>query len=92
MRKLLIFVFGVENENFGVLCRKIGKNRFGGKGFSRTGFTKDQTVVIASLFAVGLAPIAGQFGPVAGVLAGMLGSVIIIGKYLRREGSEFAAL
>ncbi|MBO5726627.1 MAG: permease-like cell division protein FtsX, partial [Clostridia bacterium] len=27
-----------------------------------------------------------------GVLAGMIGSVIIIGKYLRREGSEFAAL
>lgn len=27
-----------------------------------------------------------------GVIAGLLGSVIIIGKYLRREGSEFAAI
>lgn len=27
-----------------------------------------------------------------GVVAGVLGSVIIIGKYLRREGSEFAAI
>lgn len=27
-----------------------------------------------------------------GIIAGVLGSVIIIGKYLRREGSEFAAI
>ncbi len=27
-----------------------------------------------------------------GVFAGVLGSVIMIGKYLRREGSEFAAI
>ena len=27
-----------------------------------------------------------------GVLAGVFGSVIMIGKYLRREGSEFSAL
>ena len=33
---------------------------------------------IASLFAVGLAPIAGQFGPLAGVLAGMLHGAIVM--------------
>ena len=33
---------------------------------------------IASSFAVGLAPIAGQFGPLAGVLAGMLHGAIVM--------------
>lgn len=33
---------------------------------------------LASIFAVGLAPVAGQFGPVAGVLAGMLHAVIVM--------------
>ena len=35
-------------------------------------------ILLAALFAVGLAPIAGQFGPVAGVIAGMLHSAIVM--------------
>jgi len=34
--------------------------------------------LLASAFAVGLAPIAGQFGPVAGVIAGLLHAVIVM--------------
>lgn len=33
---------------------------------------------LAAVFAVGLSPIAGQFGPLAGVLAGMLHAVIVM--------------
>ena len=32
------------------------------------------------------------FGYILGVFAGVIGSVIMISKYLRREGSEFAAI
>lgn len=35
-------------------------------------------IVLAAMFAVGLAPIAGQFGPVAGVVAGFLHSAIVM--------------
>lgn len=33
---------------------------------------------LAAIFVVGLAPLAGQFGPVAGMLAGMLHAVIVM--------------
>lgn len=39
---------------------------------------QDAGILIASLFVVGLSPIAGQFGPVAGVLAGLLHSSIVM--------------
>lgn len=35
-------------------------------------------ILIASLFVVGISPIAGQFGPIAGVFAGMLHSAIVM--------------
>ncbi len=35
-------------------------------------------MLLAAAFAVGLSPIAGQFGPLAGVLAGMLHAVIVM--------------
>lgn len=35
-------------------------------------------ILIASMFVVGLSPIAGQFGPVAGVVAGILHSAIVM--------------
>ncbi len=35
-------------------------------------------ILIASMFVVGISPIAGQFGPVAGVLAGLLHSSIVM--------------
>lgn len=35
-------------------------------------------ILIASLFVVGLSPIAGQFGPIAGIAAGMLHSAIVM--------------
>ena len=35
-------------------------------------------IQLAALFAVGLAPIAGQFGPVAGIAAGLLHSAIVM--------------
>lgn len=35
-------------------------------------------IQLAAMFAVGLAPIAGQFGPVAGIIAGMLHSAIVM--------------
>ena len=35
-------------------------------------------IQIAAIFAVGLAPIAGQFGPVAGILAGILHAAIVM--------------
>ncbi len=42
-------------------------------------------------FSKAALPLFGVFAGI-GVLAGALGSFIIIGKYLRREGSEFAAI
>ena len=39
---------------------------------------QDAGVLIASMFVVGLSPIAGQFGPVAGVMAGILHSAIVM--------------
>ena len=33
---------------------------------------------LAAIFAVGLSPIAGQFGPIAGILAGMLHAAIVM--------------
>lgn len=38
---------------------------------------KDPAMLIACLFVVGVAPIAGQFGPVVGMIAGMLHSAIV---------------
>lgn len=35
-------------------------------------------IQLAAVFGVGLAPIAGQFGPIAGILAGMLHSAIVM--------------
>ncbi len=35
-------------------------------------------ILIASLFVVGISPIAGQFGPVAGIIAGMLHSAVVM--------------
>ena len=35
-------------------------------------------IQVAALFAVGLSPIAGQFGPIAGIFAGMLHAVIVM--------------
>lgn len=35
-------------------------------------------ILIASIFAIGLAPIAGQFGPIPGVIAGMLHASIVM--------------
>lgn len=35
-------------------------------------------ILIASLFCVGLSPIAGQFGPVIGIIAGVLHSAIVM--------------
>lgn len=47
-----------------------------------TFFTKYDTntpsILIAALFCVGLSPIAGQFGPAAGVIAGVLHSAIVM--------------
>lgn len=39
---------------------------------------QDAGILIASLFVVGLSPIAGQFGTVAGILAGMLHAAIVM--------------
>lgn len=36
------------------------------------------SILIASLFCVGICPIAGQFGPIAGLIAGMLHSAIVM--------------
>lgn len=45
--------------------------------FSR--YTADTPgILIASMFVVGLSPIAGQFGPAAGVIAGLLHSAIVM--------------
>lgn len=41
-------------------------------------FYGSYAVIIAALFSVGLAPIAGQYGPIAGVVAGMLHSVVVM--------------
>lgn len=38
---------------------------------------RSPAILIACLFVVGIAPIAGQFGPVAGVFAGMLHAAIV---------------
>lgn len=50
--------------------------------FLSTFFSQSQPstpgIQLAALFAVGLAPIAGQFGPFAGVVAGMLHSAIVM--------------
>lgn len=35
-------------------------------------------ILIASVFAIGLAPIAGQFGPIPGVIAGILHAAIVM--------------
>ena len=35
-------------------------------------------IQIASVFCIGLAPIAGQFGPIAGIVAGMLHAAIVM--------------
>lgn len=46
-----------------------------------TYFTKydltSPAIIIASLFVVGISPIAGQFGPIVGILAGMLHAAIV---------------
>lgn len=34
-------------------------------------------ILIATLFAVGVSPIAGQFGPIAGIIAGMMHAAIV---------------
>ena len=39
---------------------------------------QDRDPEIAAVFAVGLAPIAGQFGVLAGIVAGMLHSAIVM--------------
>ncbi|MGN0334961.1 MAG: DUF1576 domain-containing protein [Lachnospiraceae bacterium] len=44
-----------------------------------TKYTPDTPgILIASLFVVGLSPIAGQFGPIAGIIAGMLHSAVVM--------------
>ncbi len=44
-----------------------------------TKYTPDTPgILIASLFVVGLSPIAGQFGPIAGIFAGMLHSAVVM--------------
>ena len=35
-------------------------------------------ILIASLFVVGISPIAGQFGPIAGIAAGLLHSAVVM--------------
>ena len=35
-------------------------------------------IQIAALFAVGLSPIAGQFGPIAGIAAGFLHAAVVM--------------
>lgn len=35
-------------------------------------------ILLAAMFAVGLSPIAGQFGPLAGIVAGILHSAIVM--------------
>lgn len=38
----------------------------------------DPSILIASLFVVGLAPIAGQFGVIPGIIAGLLHSFVVV--------------
>lgn len=38
----------------------------------------DPSILIAALFVVGLSPIAGQFGPLHGIIAGMLHSFVVV--------------
>lgn len=44
-----------------------------------TKYTTDTpAILIAALFCVGISPIAGQFGPIAGIIAGVLHSAIVM--------------
>ena len=40
--------------------------------------TNTPSILIAALFCVGLSPIAGQFGPIWGIISGMLHSSIVM--------------
>ena len=40
--------------------------------------TDTPAILIAALFCVGLSPIAGQFGPIAGIVAGVLHASIVM--------------
>ena len=49
LSEVIIFVLGVENKYLRVFCRKVGKNGFGCKGFTRAGFAHNYHVRVNAL-------------------------------------------
>ena len=49
LRKLAVFVFGVENKDLGVVCRKVCQQALSRIGFTGTGLTDDNHVAVDTL-------------------------------------------